>query len=197
MENMAQDLGPQIRQLIMLISDLRAQDTERYKSHTQFMNEVVAMIQKIAENMNQNWQKIYTSLAALNETIKTSLDTLLTGINPEGIRETSFSLKEIMSTMNKSVQSMNLENIVRELRALMGGGVQFAPVEGGAAPEVIGAGIGSPGAGGGGGDQEIYGYVPPGMKAKEKKKEETHLLRPSDLFGSGLQADFDDPDAQQ
>ena len=57
---MAEDLKPQIRQLIMLISDLRAQDTERYKSHTSFMNEVVAMIQQIAENMNEKKHKTET-----------------------------------------------------------------------------------------------------------------------------------------
>ncbi len=158
------------------------------------------MIQDIAENMNKNWQKIYASLDALNDTIKSSLDTLLTGINPEGIRETSFSLKEIMSTMNKSVQSMNLETVVRELRMMMGGGVQLPPMARGEQPEMIRAGMGGGGGSTGGGGEdgdEIYGYVPPHMqKKKAEKKEETHLLRPSDLFGSGLQADFDDPDAE-
>lgn len=192
-----EDLKPQIRKLIMLISDIRAQDTERYNNHINFMNEVALQIKQIADNMNESWQKIHASLDALNDTIKDSLDTLLTGINPEGIRETSFTLKEIMNTMNKSIQSMNLETVVRELRGMMGGGIRISAPAGEGDAEMLEAGMGgysSPGGGGGEEEQEIYGYVPPGMKGKKKEeKKETHLLRPSDLFGTGLQAEYDDP----
>ncbi|GAB4329974.1 MAG: hypothetical protein Kow0069_37610 [Promethearchaeota archaeon] len=185
-----EDQRSQIRQLIRLISELRAQDAERYKNHVAFMQEVVAMIKSISESMNKSWSRISESLEALNQTIKISLDTLLTGVSPEGIRETSFSLKEIMETMNRSIQSMNLENVVRELRALMGGGAipRVAVAAGGAEEELVEGGAAAE-------EPEVYGYVP-NRRKKEKKEEEAHLLKPSDLFGSGLQADFDDPDQQ-
>ena len=93
---MSEEQNADIRKLMMLISDLRAKDNERYEEHVKFMNEVVTFIKKIADQFNDNWKKIQASLTKLNKSIDDSLDTLLTGINPEGIRETSASLKEIM-----------------------------------------------------------------------------------------------------
>lgn len=186
------DNSREVRKLMMLISDLRSKDNERYEQHVSFMNEVVSFIKKISDNMNEQWDKINHSLQRLNTTIEESLDTLLTGINPEGIKETSKSLKEIMDTMGKSMQSMNLENVMRELRQLTGKGyVPPASAGGGQATNISGQ-FGSPYEGqeqtaneGGGQDEpEIYGYVPDHMKKKKKKDddEDTHLMRPSDLF---------------
>ncbi|MHA1820125.1 MAG: hypothetical protein ACTSU2_04955 [Promethearchaeota archaeon] len=177
----------EIRKLVMLLSDLRRKDNERYEEHVKFMNEVVAFISNIAKSMEENWKKIQNTLTQLNKTIEDNLNTLLTGINPEGLRETSNSLKEIVNTMSKSMQSMNLENVMRELRLLSGkGGVPLAanaaaPSE----PEQISGQFGSPYSSEAEQEEEpeIYGYVPESMKKKKKKKEEdTHLLKPSDLF---------------
>ena len=98
-----------LRQLIMLISDLRAKDEERYEAHVNFMNETIKMIGAIESQMNKHWSTVLNSLGELNENINDNLDSLLTGINPKGLRETSKSLQEIMETMNRSVQSKNLE----------------------------------------------------------------------------------------
>ena len=106
----------ELRKLIMLISDLRAKDEERYEAHVNFMNETIKMIRAIENQMNKHWQAVLDSLKDLNEDINTSLDSLLTGINPKGLKETSQSLKEIMNTMNKSVQSMNLEKVLSEFQ---------------------------------------------------------------------------------
>ena len=119
------DIKGEIRQLMMLVSAIRTQDKERYEEHVNFTNEVVNFIKKIQENMNANWDKINHSLTALNNTVEESLDALLTGINPEGLKETSQSLKEIMDTMGKSIQSLNLENVMRELRMLSGEGIKL------------------------------------------------------------------------
>ncbi|MCP4761655.1 MAG: hypothetical protein GY870_07725 [archaeon] len=182
----------EVRKLMMLISDLRSKDNERYEEHVKFMNEVVTFIKKISDNMNENWKKINTSLQKLNNTIESSLDTLLTGINPEGIKETSASLKEIMETMGKSMQSMNLENLMRELRVMTGrGDVPMGSIPASAqGAEAISAQFGSPYAQGveniaqPTNEPEIYGFVPDHMKkgSKKKKKKEQGLIKPSDLF---------------
>lgn len=182
----------EIRKLMMLISDLRSKDNERYEEHVKFMNEVVVFIKNISDAMNENWKKIQSSLTKLNTTIDESLDSLLIGVNPEGIKETSASLKEIMETMGKSMQSINLENVMRELRMITGSGyVPRTPVEsGGSGAESISAKFGSPytdnisGAESDEGKPEIYGYVPDHMKKKkkDKDKEQSHLIKPSDLF---------------
>src|SRR4030042_1184010 len=111
----------ELRKLIMLISDLRAKDEERYEAHVNFMNETIKMIRAIESQMNKHWQAVLDSLKQLQEDVSTNLDSLLTGINPKGLRETSNSLREIMDTMNKSVQSMNLEKVISELRSLQTG----------------------------------------------------------------------------
>ena len=135
-----------LRRLIMLISDLRAKDEERYEAHVNFMNETIKMIRAIENQMNKHWATVLGSLKDLNRNITESLDSLLTGINPKGLRETSQSLNEIMNTMNKSVQSMNLEKVLSELKVLRTGGAVYAPVmavaAGAAQPETISAGMG-------------------------------------------------------
>ena len=181
-----------LRQLIMIISDLRAKDEERYEAHVNFMNETIKMISAIESQMNKHWSTVLDSLGELNENINDNLDSLLTGINPKGLRETSKSLQEIMETMNRSVQSMNLEKVLSELKFLKATTItpemqvvgQAIPVT--QKPESITAGINlntptpnsvtteTQ-------DQEVYGYVPK-KKKKDDNEEEPHLMRPSDLF---------------
>ena len=183
-----------LRKLIMLISDLRAKDEERYSSHVNFMNETIRMISAIESQMNKHWSTVLETLNDLNDSISGSLDSLLTGINPKGLRETSKSLKEIMEVMNRSVQTMNLEKVLSELKILKTGGIGFAPMQPLAyaqQPEAISAGanlsppgLKPPGGASAGGSAEEE-WVDPSEKAKKDREEEEgqHLLRPSDFFG--------------
>ena len=181
-----------LRKLIMLISDLRAKDEERYEAHVNFMNETIKMISAIESQMNKHWNTVLESLNELNESISANLDSLLTGINPKGLRETSKSLKEIMDTMNKSVQTMNLEKVLSELKVLKSGGntyIQSQPVAVGQPPEPISADISlkpqglKPPAEGTKASSDEQEWVDPHEKAK-KEKEDQHLLKPSDFFGT-------------
>jgi len=197
----------ELRKLIMLISDLRAKDEERYEAHVNFMNETIKMIRAIENQMNKHWQAVLDSLKELNEDITTNLDSLLTGINPKGLKETSQSLKEIMETMNKSVQSMNLEKVLSEFQGLQSGSYTVRPTTSIAQqrPEPItaGAGITPPGlttpaaaapsglkAPGAAATTPNYAeagtneWVDPHDKKKKEEDEEPHLLKPSDFFGS-------------
>jgi hypothetical protein len=181
-----------LRKLIMLISDLRAKDEERYEAHVNFMNETIKMIGAIESQMNKHWSTVLESLEELNESISANLDSLLTGINPKGLRETSKSLKEIMDTMNKSVQTMNLEKVMSELKVLKSGGVTYVPTQAAtmaAQPEQISAstginvqptGLKAPSATTKA--KEESEWVDPHEKAK-KEEEDQHLLKPSDFFG--------------
>ncbi|MFW9824150.1 MAG: hypothetical protein ACFFE4_14495 [Candidatus Thorarchaeota archaeon] len=180
-----------LRKLIMLISDLRAKDEERYEAHVNFMNETIKMISAIESQMNKHWSTVLESLNELNENISANLDSLLTGINPKGLRETSKSLKKIMDTMNKSVQTMNLEKVMSELKVLKSGGVAYIPtqtVSVGQQPEQISAGInlkpsGIKTPGGVNTQTKETEWVDPHEKAK-KEEEDQHLLKPSDFFGT-------------
>jgi reverse gyrase len=180
-----------LRKLIMLISDLRAKDEERYEAHVNFMNETIKMISAIESQMNKHWSTVLESLNDLNESISANLDSLLTGINPKGLRETSKSLKKIMDTMNKSVQTMNLEKVMSELKVLKSGGITYVPTQAvsvGQQPEEISAGsnLNPPGLKaprGGTTKAQDEGWVDPHEKAK-KEEEDQHLLKPSDFFDS-------------
>ena len=182
-----------LRKLIMLISDLRAKDEERYEAHVNFMNETIKMIRTIESQMNKHWSTVLDSLKELNENINTNLDSLLTGINPKGLRETSKSLREIMDTMNKSVQSMNLEKVLSELKILQSGTYVVQPTMAREQPEAItaSAGLSAPAglkaptglkapSGAQAGTGEASEWVDPNEKAKkEKEEEEPHLLKPN------------------
>ncbi|MHA1521436.1 MAG: hypothetical protein ACTSRK_14730, partial [Promethearchaeota archaeon] len=131
-----------------------------------------------------------------------SLDSLLTGIKPDSIKETSKALQEIQNTMGKSIQAINLENIMRELQQLSGGEITLSggKKKKGKKKKSKKSGGGSPK------DEEeeeeedddddgltdeereqiigVYGYVPEHLKKIQKKqKEDPHLLKPSDFFG--------------
>jgi hypothetical protein len=179
-----------LRKLIMLISELRAKDEERYEAHVNFMNETIKMIRTIESQMNKHWSRVLDSLKELNENINSNLDSLLTGINPKGLRETSQSLKEIMDTMNKSVQSMNLEKVLSELKVL-----KAAPLisgsqslQGTQQPEPISVGLslnppGLKASSSAPGTKQEGEWVDPHEKQKKKQEEtEPHLLKPSDFF---------------
>jgi len=180
-----------LRKLIMLISDLRAKDEERYEAHVNFMNETIKMISAIESQMNKHWSTVLESLNELNESISANLDSLLTGINPKGLRETSKSLKEIMDTMNKSVQTMSLEKVMSELKVLKTGEVKYVNPESRPVirqPEQISAGMSikptmaqtpSPTEA----PKQDSDWVDPHEKAK-KEEEDQHLLKPSDFFGN-------------
>ncbi len=177
-----------LRKLIMLISDLRAKDEERYESHVNFMNETIKMIRAIESQMNKHWSSVIDSLKNLTQNITENLDSLLTGINPKGLRETSESLKEIMSTMNKSISALNLEKIVNELKFMRSGAPIQAYTISAQGPEQISAGQGlnPPGDATASSGGETEGWVDPNeaaAAAEKKAKEDEHLLKPSDFFG--------------
>jgi reverse gyrase len=152
------------------------------------MSETIKMISAIESQMNKHWSTVLDSLNDLNESISENLDSLLTGINPKGLRETSKSLKEIMDTMNKSVQTMNLEKVMSELKVLKSGGITYVQTAStGQQPEEISAGsnLNPPGLKRPGGATAKTGeeeWVDPHEKAK-KEEEDQHLLKPSDFFG--------------
>jgi hypothetical protein len=157
------------------------------------MNETIKMISAIESQMNKHWSTVLDSLKELNDNINTNLDSLLTGINPKGLRETSKSLQEIMDTMNKSVQSMNLEKVLSELKVLKGSTTTstqapFNPqtISMTPKPEPITANINiSPPTGmppPTSQETEVYGYVPGKKKKKKDDDDEPHLMKPSDLF---------------
>lgn len=189
-----------LRKLIMLISDLRAKDEERYAAHVNFMNETIKMIKAIESQMNKHWSTVLDSLSKLNKNINANLESLLSGINPQGLKETSQSLNEIMSTLNRNVSALNLEKIVSELKILQSGTYQVAAIAPAAAqqqtgPEqiTVGAGLKPSGLKAPGGvvttlstpTSEGEGeWVDPHEAAKKKKEkdDEPHLLKPSDLW---------------
>ena len=182
-----------LKKLIMIISDLRAKDEERYEAHVNFMNETIKMISAIESQMNKHWNTVLDTLKELNDNINANLDSLLTGINPKGLRDTSKSLKEIMDIMNKSIQAMNLEKVLSELKGLKGLNISHStmstqPISVGQQPEQISAdisikpptlNIAPPSST----EQEVYKFST-GKKEEKKKKDEDepHLIRPSDLF---------------
>ena len=186
----------ELRKLIMLISELRAKDEERYEAHVNFMNETIKMISAIESQMNKHWATVLESLKDLNENITSNLETLLTGINPIGLRETSKSLNEIMDTMNKSIQSMNLEKIISELKFMKAGGIytmaspMAGQVAGAEVPEEIAAGLKPPpGLTAPGGATAASKGEPEWVDPTENRKsqddddDESRLLKPSDFFG--------------
>ena len=92
---MSEDLKKEMRQLIMLVSSIRSQDQDHWESHVEYSNQVIEFMQDIKTNIESNWEKLQSTIENLDNTIESSMEALLTGINPKGIRETSKYLKEI------------------------------------------------------------------------------------------------------
>ena len=202
------DMKKSIRQLIMMVSSIRSQDQDHWESHVEFSNQVTDFIRKIEQNMNANWERVNKSLITLNNTVEESLNSLLSGINPEGIKETSEYLSDIQDTMQKSITSMNLESIMQDLQEITGDGITLS--SSGSKSKKKKGKKGKSGSKKKKGKaeeeeeeidldgegytaeerqmikayQEIYGpgHIPEHLK-KKKKNKEPHLMKPSDFFG--------------
>jgi hypothetical protein len=183
----------EIRELVMMISDLRAKDQEKFEVHIKLMNGVVDSIREFSSSIKSKWADIQAELDLLKNTITSSLESLLASINPDGIRETTKSLDNIMNSMQKSMQGMNLDSVMQQIRFMTGGvSTQLlaeldAKEKGLAAPQegtIPGAQPGQA-ASPPGPEGEALGHVPEEYKKKqeEKKKGTDKLLKPSDLFG--------------
>ena len=120
------DMKKSIRQLVMMVSSIRSQDQDHWESHVEFSNQVITFIKTIQQDMNSNWERVNKSLITLNNTVDESLNSLLSGINPEGIKETSEYLSDIQDTMQKSITSMNLESIMQDLHEITGEGITLS-----------------------------------------------------------------------
>ena len=178
----------ELRELIMTISDLRAKDQEKFEVHIKLMNEVVESIREFADSMKTKWKDIQVELDSLKNTITSSLESLLASINPDGIRETTKSLEHIMNSMQKSIQGMNLDSIMQQIRLLTGGIstqllADIEAKEKGVTLQTTAQSI--PDTNSVPAETETYGHVPEEYKKKqkEKKREPDRLLKPSDLFG--------------
>ncbi len=202
------DMNKSIRQLIMMVSSIRSQDQDHWESHVEFSNQVIDFIKKIEQNMNSNWERVNKSLITLNKSVEESLNSLLSGINPEGIKETSEYLKDIQDTMQKSITSMNLESIMQDLQEITGEGITLTSSGSGKKKKKKGKSGSKKKKGKKGAKeadeeidldeegytaeerqmiaayQEIYGpgHIPEHMK-KKKKNKDPHLMKPSDFFG--------------
>ncbi|HMF30329.1 MAG TPA: hypothetical protein VKK79_02875 [Candidatus Lokiarchaeia archaeon] len=180
-----------MKELIYLISDLRQKDTEKFESHIKLMNEVVDSIREIANNVKARTNDISEAMTNLQNTINESLNSLLASINPSGIKDTTKVLDRIMTSMNKSIQGMNIDQAMNQIRFITGGisARLLAGEKGDAAPATMNvtedlkmSGASQISAGQG---EEIYGAVPESYKKKkeEKGKRDDKLIKPSDLFG--------------
>jgi len=171
-----------MRELIMLISDLRAKDTEKFEAHVRLMNEVVDAIREIASNVQTQSKNIEKGLNALKSTITQSLDSLMFTLNPAGIRETTKTLDKIMTSVNRSIQGMNLDVAMNQIRFLTGGISTKLLAEKENEAEVLK----SPGASGvsAGGEEGEVGFVPESYKKKqaEKQNRQDVMQKPSKLL---------------
>ncbi len=124
---MSEDMKKEMRQLIMLISSIRSQDQDHWESHIAYSQQVIDFMQEIKADIEKNWDKVNVALEGLDNTIQDAMESILTGINPQAVKETSVYLKEIQDSMQKSMMSMNLEAIMQDLNALASGGVTIKP----------------------------------------------------------------------
>ena len=199
------DMKKSIRQLVMMVSSIRSQDQDHWESHVEFSNQVITFIKTIQQDMNSNWERVNKSLITLNNTVDESLNSLLSGINPEGIKETSEYLSDIQDTMQKSITSMNLESIMQDLHEITGEGITLSSSgkrkkkgksgskkkkKGKKSVEEDNEEIDLDEEGYTAEErqmieayQEIYGpgHIPEHLK--KKKKKEPNLMKPSDFFG--------------
>jgi hypothetical protein len=71
MNDDARDL---LRKLIMLLSEVRQQETERYENHVRFMGDITKRIEAFTSVINDRWKKIEDDLEDLSSALIVKMD---------------------------------------------------------------------------------------------------------------------------
>lgn len=70
---MSEDAKDLMRKLVMIVSETRQQETERYENHVKFMNQITEKVEAFTNVMNERWKWIEDKLHKLTENLQTSL----------------------------------------------------------------------------------------------------------------------------
>jgi hypothetical protein len=66
---MNEDTKDLMRKIIMLLSEVRQQETERYENHVRFMSDITRRIEAFTDVVNDRWKKIEDNLEDLSSAL--------------------------------------------------------------------------------------------------------------------------------
>ena len=103
----------EIRKSVMLISNLRMRDKERYEAKINTINETIKKVSEIETQMTTHWYGILNCMRILNETIEKRLYLLEGEIKYQDLIETKKLSMELINLF-KSVEEITFNPVLKK-----------------------------------------------------------------------------------
>jgi hypothetical protein len=103
----------ELQKSVMLLSNLRIKDKERYEAKINTINETIKKVSEIETQMNTHWYGILNCMRILNETVEKRLDLLEGEIKSQDLIETKKLLKELINLF-KSVEEVSINPVLKK-----------------------------------------------------------------------------------
>ncbi len=103
----------EIRNSVILISNLRKRDKERYEAKINTINETIKKVSEIETQMNTHWYGISNCMRILNETIEKRFNLLEGEIRSQDLIDTKKLLKKLIN-LYKSVEEISFNPVLKK-----------------------------------------------------------------------------------
>ncbi|MHA1370321.1 MAG: hypothetical protein ACTSRA_11470 [Promethearchaeota archaeon] len=73
---MSDELKDLIRKLIIMVSESRKQENERYENHVKFMSDLTEQIESFSQLLNERWDRLEIQMKDIQESLRESVGKL-------------------------------------------------------------------------------------------------------------------------
>ncbi|MFX0098200.1 MAG: hypothetical protein ACFFCS_01375 [Candidatus Hodarchaeota archaeon] len=113
-----EDIKALMRKLVMLISETRKLDDERYATHVSFMDKITNEVKKIASDMNESWTKLQENLDGVTNQINKTLENIILAYSKQGLMDIVKKIEELKDTVASGLQSIEHVDLNQKIKDL-------------------------------------------------------------------------------
>ena len=113
-----EDIKALMRKLVMLISETRKLDDERYATHVNFMDKITNEVKKIASDMNESWTKLQENLDGVTNQINTTLENIILAYSKQGLMDIVKKIEDLKDSVASGLQSIEHVDLNQKIKDL-------------------------------------------------------------------------------
>ena len=113
-----EDIKALMRKLVMLISETRKLDDERYATHVNFMDKITNEVKKIADDMNESWKKLQDNLDGVTDQINKTLENIILAYSKQGLMDIVKKIEELKESVASGLQSIEHVDLNQKIKDL-------------------------------------------------------------------------------
>lgn len=113
-----EDIKALMRKLVMLISETRKLDDERYATHVNFMDKITNQVKKIADDMNESWKNLQENLDGVTGQINKTLENIILAYSKQGLMDIVKKIEELKESVASGLQSIEHVDLNQKIKDL-------------------------------------------------------------------------------